>query len=194
MAKKGLLLLVIVCAAEALVFTQAAQNPHDEIFQLAARYSARVSLLLVIAILLWTGTRGLRHIYGTDQRREWFVALVGGLSLNHLIHFYFLAMNFQARGLYLLEIKNLPGAVAYLVIVIAPFYLWHKTELTPKLHRTILIASVPVLFVFTGTYVKRLGQDLNLPIAKALLVGNLLLLLVLIGLNVYRIFRMKQPD
>jgi hypothetical protein len=104
----GLSFLIVIC--ELAIYTRTTSLSSDESFyyQLAARYSARVSFMLLVGILCWTGIKGLKFIYEKESRRKLFVTLLLVLALNHLIHFYFLAMNFNAKSLELREFKTCP--------------------------------------------------------------------------------------
>ncbi|WP_151997458.1 MULTISPECIES: hypothetical protein [unclassified Imperialibacter] len=183
----GLSLLVVLCEYAIYVWSGDVSPEPGIYFQLAARYSARVSFLLFAGILCWTGIRGLKHIYAEEQRRQLFVSLLFLLALNHLIHFYFLAMNFETRGMELREFKNLPGAVAYIVLTLSPFFLWNKKELTRSRYQIIISGFALVTALFIGTYVKRSLQNLEIPMSNYLIVGNLAILTSLVIINIFRI-------
>ncbi len=186
--------IIILC--EWAIFQWAkGESPYiDFQFQLAARYSARVSFLLFVGILCWTGIKGVKHIYLNEKNRILFVSLLFLLALNHLIHFYFLSMNFEVRGMDLREFKNLPGAVAYIVLTLSPFFLWNKQELTRSRYQIILVGFTLVTLLFIGTYIKRLNQELEIPISSYLLIGNLAVLSALVVVNILRIFTENRKN
>lgn len=183
----GFSLLVVLCEYAIYVWSGGISSEPGICFQLAARYSARVSFLLFAGILCWTGIKGLKHIYTEEQRRQWFVTMIFLLTLNHLIHFYFLAMHFDVKGMELREFKNLTGAVAYIVLTLSPFFLWNKKELTRSRYQIIISGFVLVAALFIGTYVKRFTQEMEVPISKYLLIANLAVLTSLVVINIFKI-------
>jgi len=185
LALSCLVVLVEICIY--LLSDQFIENTFD-VYQISARYSARVSYLLFIGILLWTGVSGLRQIYSSENKRQWFVALIFALFFNHLIHFYFLANNLRLKGIALFHFGNTPGIIAYLILTLSPFFLWSKRDLTSSLYKKILFGLMMVMALFLGTYIKRLSQQMDIPISKLLIVSNLTILLFLLVINVFRVF------
>jgi hypothetical protein len=191
MIKRAVGFSILIAAAEAVVYTWACTvSPNDTMyFTLAARYSARISFLIFASLLCWMGISGLKTIYANENKRQLFVCILFSLALNHLIHFYFLAMNFEANGLELIVFKNLPGAATYVVLTVAPLLLWNKTDLTKRRYRMILSGFAMVSVLFIGTYIKRFSQEMVVPVSRYLLVFNLTTIVILIGLNVFRVVR-----
>jgi heme/copper-type cytochrome/quinol oxidase subunit 4 len=86
----------------------------------------------------------------------------------------------------------MPGAVAYIVLTLSPFFLWNKRELSSGRYRIIISGFALVTALFVGTYVKRLSQDFEIPISNYLIVGNLAVLVSLVVVNIFRIWSEKK--
>ncbi len=86
-----------------------------ETFRLAARYSGRFSALVFIACsYLFITTKA-------KQRDKWFTSFIKLFALLHIIHFAFLAANVYLNDLPIVPIRLVGGALAYVLILIAPF-------------------------------------------------------------------------
>ena len=181
-------LLIIPIWELAILFIakQLAPTP-DIVFQLAARYSARTSFYLIAIIILWTGISGLRQIYASESSRKTFLFLIIGLLFNHLIHFVYLAMNYYANDMSLLQTGSIFGAMGYLLLAMAPVYLWNKSMLTLGLYRAIHGFLFILLAIFAQTYVGRLFGTQAFASPRLFFIINLILIVLLAGLNIRRI-------
>lgn len=144
-------LLLLGVAAEVAIFL-ASYGLHPEVnetFRYAARYSGRLSAL----VFLWTFYQYAASfsipLAENSQLRNWILLF----AVLHLIHFGFLATNVYRNNIPLEAVKVAGGALAYLMIVFAPFVL-HR--LNVKLQ---LVYFYYVSLVMTLTNVARAKGD-----------------------------------
>lgn len=180
--------IILVALLELAVFYWSAYfAPSSELgFQLASRYSARVSFVIFSFVLLFTGILGLKKIYSRESYRKVFMTLIGAFAVNHLIHFYFLAMNHWVQGLDLFIVKNAFGTLAYLTLSLIPVYYWNRPNISSKEYRILQGYLVLIAGFFVGAYVKRLQEEIVFPSSDALLITHIVILAALLGLNIYR--------
>ena len=191
MKSKFVISIVTIALLEVLIYVYSNQISGDEtiLWQLSARYSARTSFVLISSILLWTGWKGLRHIYSIENNRKNFLLLIALLTINHLIHFGFLYMNFQANGMELFSAPSSAGAVGYLALVGLPIYLWNRRELTGGLYKIIYAVLFTLIGIFFVTYFGRLSQEMPIRSPMVLYQINMGIIVLLFGLNVFRIIK-----
>ncbi|MEM9259749.1 MAG: hypothetical protein AAGA62_08885 [Bacteroidota bacterium] len=144
-------LLLLGVAAEGIIFlTSYSLHPEiNETFRYAARYSGRLSAL----VFLWTFYQ-YAFSFSTplvDNRplRNWLTLF----AVLHLIHFGFLATNVYLNDIPLEAVKIAGGALAYLMIVLAPFGL-HRLGTKFQLVYFYYVSLVMIL-----TYVARAKGD-----------------------------------
>lgn len=143
--------LLLGITAEIVIFlvAYAMQPSMEEAFRYAARYSGRLSAFVFLyAFYLFAKS------YPTPVKEN--PTLRNGVILFavlHLIHFGFLATNVILNDIPMVPTKLVGGAVAYLMIVAAPFFL-HKIKLAIQ-----LVYFYYVTLVMTITYVARLKGD-----------------------------------
>ena len=194
MTKKQIffLLPVLIWELAILLIANLLSPTEDLVFQLAARYSARTSFYIIVVILLWTGFSGLKRIYSEESSRKNFLILILGLFINHLIHFVYLALNYHANELSLLQTGSIFGAMGYLLLAASPIYLWHKSTLSRSLYRIIYAFLFVLLIIFAQTYVGRLAGTQAFATPRFFFVANLALIAGLIVLNIYRILQDRK--
>jgi len=191
MTRKTVLCLIIVALWEGAVYIFSADASDFGMlkYQLAARYSARTSFVIFCALLLGTGIYGLKGIYGTEDRRRFFVLFILMLAFNHFIHFIFIVLNYRAQALTLLEGKNFPGALGYMLLMLAPVYLWNKKTLTKSVQLQLYGFFLFIVIIFLVTYVGRFSKELPM-MSSPLVYGCFLASMsVLIILNLYRFIK-----
>ncbi len=144
-------LLLLGVAAEIGIFLIAyAINPSlPETFRLAARYSGRLSALIFL-ITFFLYASGSPQPVKNNKPLLNFISLFAVL---HLIHFGFLATNVYLNAIPLEPPKLAGGALAYLMIVTAPFFL-HRVKLPLQLVYFYYVSLVMVI-----TYVARIKGD-----------------------------------
>ena len=108
----AILLAVVV---ELLVLGMAAiLSNHSAMFwEYAARYSARVSFVILAGLLLYTAIHGFLTISNNENKRKTLRALIYLFFVNHIIHFIYLAANQSVRNKILLRPGNIPGMIGY---------------------------------------------------------------------------------
>ncbi|MDP5168649.1 MAG: hypothetical protein NWR72_00265 [Bacteroidia bacterium] len=144
------LLIVGVLAEIAIFVTAYALHPSmEEAFRFAARYSGRLSAAVFLsAFYLFAASYPAPVETNTNLRNR-----VSLFAVLHLIHFGFLAANVYLNDIPLVPVKLTGGALAYLMIVAAPFYL-HKANF--KLQLTYFYYASLVMIL---TYVARIKGD-----------------------------------
>lgn len=138
-----LLVLGILIEVVILLYSNLITENTPELFKYAARYSGRFSLFVfLIAFYFYTFSKKLQLTN--------FIKL---FALVHLIHFGFLATNIYLNEITLEVPKLIGGALAYIMIVIAPFKL---DTLSTKWQ---LVYFYYVSFVMIMTYIARIKGD-----------------------------------
>lgn len=117
----------------------------EETFRYAARYSGRLSAVVFLYAFYTYAMAFPKPMSKNPQLRN----LIRLFALLHVIHFGFLVANVYLNEIQLVPVKLIGGALAYLMIVLAPFKLHQlKTPLQ-------LIYFYYVSIVMTITYVAR---------------------------------------
>lgn len=143
------LLLFGVCIE--LLILLASYIIHPEIkytFRYAARYSGRLSVLVFLCTFYFFSIRP--NDIENNIPASNFIKLFAVL---HIIHFAFLAMSVYLNIIPLEVIKVIGGAIAYFMIVIAPF-MFHKVKFGYQLVYFYYVSLVMIL-----TYVARIKGD-----------------------------------
>ena len=111
----------------------------EEAFRYAARYSGRLSALVFLFAFYLFATSSIPV---ADHRplRNWLTLF----ALLHVIHFGFLAANVYLNKVPLEAVKLAGGALAYLMIVAAPFFL-HRITLPLQLVYFYYVSLVMIL-------------------------------------------------
>lgn len=156
------LLLIAIAFWEVLIFVYSGWVTEDITMQyrLAARYSARTSHTIVLVALIMMSRYGLTVIFSEENKRKWFYNLLALFSLNHIIHFYFLATNFRVNQMELLSPRTLGGGTVYVFIIIMPFLIYNSRTLTKAQYIGILAYFSAVLFVILKTFSDRITMPL----------------------------------
>ncbi len=146
---RNLLLLGII--AEMLIFLSCYLMHPDlgEAFRHAARYSGRLSALVFIGTFYVFASSHPKPI----KENPWLVNLLSLFAVLHLIHFGFLATNVYLNDIPLVPVKLTGGALAYLMIVAAPFIL-SRLKLAFQLTYFYYVSIVMII-----TYVARIKGD-----------------------------------
>lgn len=121
-----------------------------ETFRLAARYSGRLSLLVFLLPFAFYLQ------YGTKEKET--SSLFAGLrvfAILHAIHFGFLAANIIWNAIPLVPVKLVGGALAYIMILVLPFF-QHKIQ---KHSWILALYFLYVWVVMTVTYISRVKGD-----------------------------------
>jgi len=121
----------------------------EETFRYAARYSGRLS-----AVVFLLAFYGHAMAFPKSLKENAVVRnLIQLFAVVHVIHFGFLATNIYLNEIPLVPVKLLGGALAYLMIVLAPFVL-HKVK---TLFQLVYFYYVSIVMIVT--YVARVKGD-----------------------------------
>jgi len=121
----------------------------EETFRYAARYSGRLSALVFLYTFYQYASSFPSPIKDNIELRN-FIRL---FALLHVIHWGFLATNVYLNSVPLETVKVIGGALAYLMIVVAPFKL-HQLKTPFQLTYFYYVGLVMIL-----TYVARIKGD-----------------------------------
>lgn len=144
-------LLLLGILAEVIIFliSYYIDSSMEVIFRYAARYSGRLSAVTFLIVFYLFATSFPSSLLKNKPLKNGLILF----AVLHLIHFYFLATNVYLNEIPLVPVKLAGGALAYLMIVAAPFFL-HK--LKPKFQ---LVYFYYVSIVMIMTYVARVKGD-----------------------------------
>lgn len=185
------LLVIVLIIWELIIYTISVKiaNSSTSEFQLAARYSARSSFALLAIILFWIGSSGLISIYKNISTKNLFIITLFLLMVNHLIHFGYLFMNYSANNKTLLQAKNVAGALAYLMLLAAPWYLCKNDKLTRNRYKQIIIFLAFISLIFIATYIGRLTN--HTPVLSSIWLYAFFLssITLLLSLTLFRAFK-----
>ena len=144
-----LLLLGVFLELLILLISYLLHPEIEETFRYAARYSGRLSAVVFLDAF-YTYSMAFPNLLGENIELRNLIRLFAVL---HVIHFGFLAANISLNAIPLVPVKLIGGALAYLMIVLAPFKLHQfKTPLQ-------LIYFYYVSIVMTMTYIARAKGD-----------------------------------
>lgn len=158
-------------------------------YALAARWSARVSLALMVTLGIWIALKGLSDIFSVDQFWERFVLLVVGIAFNHLIHFVYLAVNHWVNEYNLFTLRSAGGALGYLLLLTAPFYLMNSRTLTRSVYWKVMAVVIFIHVVAIVGYIGRWNKDLPMASSKELYLTLMSIAALTLVMNVYRVIR-----
>lgn len=146
---KKLALLGILSEVVIFLICHFTQPSLEETFRHAARYSGRLSAFVFLVSFYLFAFSHPKPIIEHKQLRNWltFFAIV------HIIHFGFLATNVVLNDIPIIPVKLTGGALAYIMIVIAPLFL-HKLKLSFQ-----LVYFYYVSLVMLITYLARAKGD-----------------------------------
>jgi len=144
------LLLLGVCAEIIILLASYILHPSiEETFRYAARYSGRLSALIFITTFYLFASYYPTPVKQNTQLQNSVMLF----AVLHVIHFGFLAMNVYLNSIPLEAVKVAGGALAYLMIVAAPFKL-HQVNIKVQLVYFYYVSLVMIL-----TYVARIKGD-----------------------------------
>lgn len=144
-------MLLLGLIAELIIFLVSyVLHPNIEVtFQYAARYSGRLSaVIFLVAFYTYAAAFPIPMRKNSGLRN-----LIRVFAVLHVIHFGFLAANVYLNEIPLVPVKLSGGALAYLMIVLAPFKL-HQLKIPWQ-----LTYFYYVTFVMIMTYVARAKGD-----------------------------------
>ena len=122
--------------------------PHQIIFEKCARNSGRVSALLNLVIILVFGYYGLKQIFLDKSKYDIFFNLVTILTINHLIHFFYISQNFKRKSLKIKLSEEKLGIFTYICITLFPIFIWYFKDLNVVIYTCIMLHLLNVSYVF----------------------------------------------
>jgi len=143
-------------------WTSSITEDLDILYSLLARYSARISFVLLCLLGTWIAGIGLNNIFLNPSKRSLLLGGITAFTINHLIHYYFLYQNFQVSGLDISSKYISFGALGYLILTIAPIVLWRWKSLTLTRYYTINAFVISMISICIFTYFSRFGRELPL--------------------------------
>lgn len=146
---KTLLLLGISLELLILLISYLLHPELGETFRYAARYSGRLSAIVYLYAFYQYAVSFPTPIKDNFELRN-FIRL---FAILHVIHFGFLASNVFLNAIPLETVKVIGGALAYLMIIVAPFLL-HQVKVPLQLIYFYYVGLVMIL-----TYVARIKGD-----------------------------------
>lgn len=122
---------------------------YEETFRHAARYSGRLSLFVFLITFYRYAFGHPKPLKENTTLRNWLLLF----AVVHVIHFGFLATNVILNDIPIVPVKLAGGALAYLMIVVAPLLL-HRLKLKLQLVYFYYVSIVMII-----TYVSRVNGD-----------------------------------
>ncbi len=118
-------LLILGVLAELALFLVCyfTQPSIEEVFRHAARYSGRLSFVVFLTTFTLYTFAQPQSLVQQRKTRLWLLLF----AVLHIIHFGFLATNIKLNHIPIVPVKLTGGALAYLMIVTAPFVL-HRAK------------------------------------------------------------------
>ncbi|HEX4850206.1 MAG TPA: hypothetical protein VFV08_05325 [Puia sp.] len=173
--------LTVLCIAATLTSNRAM------FWQYAARYSARVSFMILVGLLFYTGIHGILAISRDENKRKIFGTLIYFFVTNHIIHWIFLATNQVVRNKIIFKPANIPGIIAYAIVLFLPLLL-NRGLLTRRKRSLMLVSLLLISTFFIQVYSLRLfGSSLPPdPSAPWVYVLFISVLSFLVVANLYR--------
>ena len=146
---KGLLLFGLFAETTIFLACYFIQPSLEEIFRHAARYSGRLSFGVFLVTFYFFAFSHPKPINENKRLRHWLILF----AVVHIIHFGFLATNVILNEIPIVSVKLTGGALAYLMIVLAPLVL-HKLKLGWQLVYFYYVSLVMII-----TYLARAKGD-----------------------------------
>lgn len=146
---RNLLLLGVAAELLILLISYMLHPEIGETFRYAARYSGRLSALVFLYTFYRYAASFPNPLQENTEVRNW----ISIFAILHVIHWGFLATNVYLNAIPLEVPKLIGGALAYLMIVVAPFKL-HQVKIPFQLTYFYYVGLVMIL-----TYVARIKGD-----------------------------------
>ena len=179
------ILLNLVIEAMIYFYTLDITDDPEIIYSLRARYSARLSFIILCTLGTWIASLGLNNIFANAKKRELLMAGIAAFSVNHLIHYYFLFQNFEVSGLDITSKYISFGALAYVILTLAPFLIWKWNSLTPlryySINGFIMLMIGICIFTYAGRFSRTLPISTWMWIFKVMIGIGTTILILMVG-------------
>lgn len=164
------LLITLILCIELLIYLWAAWTAtfdasnffaikSEFIFAKCARNSGRVSSTIILITLLNIGYYGLKEIYWDDRKKNSLRILITLFTINHLVHFIFVILNFKSISKPFLISDNIHGFITFVFIVIMPVILWYYKRLNRLLYCAIILHLFNVSYFMSKTFLGKVKPD-----------------------------------
>lgn len=184
------LLIGIIILLNGLIYLRAFLTIEDieMVFAETARNSGRTSAAINAIILVMLGLMGLKRVFNKRSLKDAFRVLITIFAVNHLIHFFFVAMYFNSEAWELGIMENLHGFITFICIVTLPVILWKTENLNKVLYFGIILHLVNVTYFISHTFYARYTAEdpAYLHRAGVIFMGILVIYLL------YRVYREKS--
>lgn|GEM_PF-1552589 len=165
-----IIIIVSVLILEVLNYycTIGITSNSDEFYSLTARYSARISFVLLVGLGGWIIAKGFLTLITDQKKKDLLLGGIAAFTVNHLIHFYFLYKNFEVNDLDLWTKSVSFGAIAYVILTIAPLYFWKIRLWTRTRYYLLHGFLILMIAICVFTYGTRLGNEVPLPLSTTM--------------------------
>ena len=156
---------------------------NKQIFEKCARNSGRVSAILNVIILVYVGYWGLEPIYRSRIQFDTFLTIVNILTINHLIHFFYISRNFKRQSLKIKFKQEKRGIFTYICITAFPLFVWYFTELNIEVYLFI------VLHLYNASYVFAMALYSKITVNAKITIHNKLGMIVTTAAWIFMMYR-----
>ncbi len=174
------ILIMIVLEVFVQSYASVITEDIDVLYSLRSRYSARISFAILSILGLWIASLGLHTIFANEEKRNILIGGITAFSINHLIHYFYLYNNFEVNDLDIQSKYVSFGALAYIVLALAPLVIWRWNTLTRGRYYLIYGFIILMISICIFTYSSRFGS--SLPMSPPMWVFR-----ILIGIGVITI-------
>lgn len=119
-----------------------------QIFEKSARNSGRFSALLNVVLLVFVGFWGPQQIFHNEKLFDSFQFLANIITINHLIHFFYISRNFKRQSLKIKFKQEKRGIFTYICITAFPLFIWYFNQLNAAVYIFIILHFYNVSYVF----------------------------------------------
>lgn len=161
LSKKNLPLSIgLVIVIELIIYLWAVLTTEPEfVFDKCARNSGRASTALILIILLGIGYFGLYNIYRETKKKEIFQVLILLFSINHFIHLFYVALNFNHHSLQLSISENIHGFITFAFLIFIPIVVFLKKTLNKPLYILLILHLLNVSYFIIKTFLSKITLE-----------------------------------
>lgn len=140
-------------------------NIADEPFkwQLASRYSARISFIIFFFLALQISKFGIRDLW--NSRKGFLSKFIWAFGVNHFLHFVFIVIHFSMIDWDFNLLRQGFGFIVYLMLPFSILMTMKSKKLTPLIYWFLQIQLLFIIIAFTVSYAGRYFGEETLPFA-----------------------------
>ena len=159
--KKLLFFIVIILVLNILIYWRALVTLEFDnlVFAECARNSGRTSAALNLTMLMMIGFYGSKRIFMNPAKVSTFRILATLFTVNHLVHFFFVSLNFKSQHTPLEISENIHGFVTFISIILFPFAVWTIKSINTTFGILIVIHLTNVTFLISKTFYGRYNHE-----------------------------------